>query len=235
MNTYFVKTPNFIPRLFRNQVWRFSSEEKNIYLTFDDGPTPEITHWVLDTLEEYNAKATFFCIGKNIEQHPEIFQNILEQGHSVGNHTYNHEKGWKTATEVYMQSILKTETLIRKFRSSIPKSRNKSQTLNLVPQTSNLLFRPPYGKIKPSQTKRLLENNYQLIMWSVLSGDFDTAIDANKCLENVIKNTNNGSILVFHDSVKAFDKLQTVLPKVLAHFCNKGYTFKSIGHNEQTN
>jgi len=215
MKPYLVKMPNFIPKLFRNQVWNFPTKEKNIYLTFDDGPTPRITDWVLNTLEAYNAKATFFCIGKNIEQHPEIFQHIIEQGHVIGNHTYNHLNGWKTSTEVYLQSILKTETFI-------------NQTSNLKALTPNLLFRPPYGKIKPSQTKLLIEHNYKVIMWSVLSGDFDTSITVEKCLNNVIDTTKNGSILVFHDSEKAFDKLKIVLPKVLEYFSKKGYVFKRI-------
>jgi len=206
MKPYLVKTPNFIPKLFRNQVWNFSTKKKVLYLTFDDGPTPEITDWVLDTLQKYNAKATFFCIGKNIEQHPEIFQNILEQGHTVGNHTYNHLNGWKTNTEEYLQSILKTEKLIQKSK----------------------IFRPPYGKIKPSQTKLLIEHNYKIIMWSVLSGDFDSEITSEKCLNNVLKNTEKGSVIVFHDSIKAFEKLQIVLPQILEYFSKKGCIFKKI-------
>ena len=213
MKPYLVKTPNLIPKLFLNQIWGFSTKEKTIYLTFDDGPTPKITDWVLDILKQYNAEATFFCIGKNIEQYPEIFQQIIEQGHTVANHTFNHEKGWKTNTKEYLQSILKTEKLLQKSKILTQKSQ---------------LFRPPYGKIKPSQTTLLLKNNYKIIMWSVLSGDFDATITTEKCLNNVINNTENGSIIVFHDSIKAFDKLQIVLPQVLEYFSNKGYVFKKI-------
>jgi len=215
MKSYLVKTPNLIPKLFQNQIWSFSPNEKSIYLTFDDGPTPEITDWVLNTLKQYNAKATFFCIGKNIEQHPEIFQHIIEQGHAIGNHTYNHLNGWKTSVKAYLQSILKTEKIIHESNSDISRQNTK-------------LFRPPYGKIKPSQTKLLIEHKYKIIMWSVLSGDFDTTITPKKCLNNVIETTEKGSVIVFHDSKKAFEKLQIVLPQILEHFSKKGYNFNTI-------
>ncbi len=211
MKPYFVKIPSLIPVLFQNQTWNFSSIEKNIYLTFDDGPSPIITNWVLDTLRQYNAEATFFCIGKNIEAHPTIFKRIIDDGHAIGNHTYDHLNGWKILNKEYLDSVLKTEEIIE-----------KSQI------TNRKLFRPPYGKIKKSQTKLLIENNYTVIMWSILSADFDVTVSANKCLANVIKNVENGSIIVFHDSVKAFEKLQIVLPKVLEYFSEKGFAFKKI-------
>jgi len=212
MNSYLVKTPSLIPLLYGKQVWNFSPDKKNIYLTFDDGPTPEITDWVLATLKKYDAKATFFCIGKNIEQNADIFKNIYQSGHAIGNHTFNHLNGWKTNSQDYLNSVLKTDQIIK----------------DLLDTNDKKLFRPPYGKIKTAQTKLLIKNNYKIIMWSVLSGDFDNGIDENICLINVIKNTNNGSIIVFHDSVKAYDKLQVVLPKILEHFSNKGYSFKKI-------
>ena len=212
MNSYFIKTPKLFPVLYRDQVWSFSSKEKNIYLTFDDGPTPEITNWVLDLLDQYNAKATFFCIGKNIELYTDIFMRISGNGHAIGNHTYDHLNGWKTSNEDYENSVLKAANIIDQLNVS-----NKSK-----------LFRPPYGKINRAQTKSLVKNNYRIIMWSVLSADFDNAIDEATCLNNVTKNAHNGSIIVFHDSVKAFDKLQIVLPKVLDHFSKKGYCFKAI-------
>ncbi len=218
MKPYFVKTPSLVPVLYQHQIWSFSSKQKNIYLTFDDGPTPKITDWVLDTLQQYKASATFFCIGKNIEAHPTIFNRIIDNGHSIGNHTYDHLNGWKTSTKDYLSSILKTERLIEKDQIT----NRKSQIVNCK------LFRPPYGKIKSSQTKSLQKLGYKIIMWSVLSADFDMTIDAEKCLDNVIKNVKNGSIIVFHDSEKAFEKLKVVLPKVLAHFNKKGYSFKRI-------
>lgn len=191
----------------------FFIKKKTIYLTFDDGPTPKVTDWVLDTLGHYKAKATFFCIGKNIKNNSDIFKRIINNGHAIGNHTYEHINGWNVSNDEYLRSVIKTEEIIQKSEIKFQNSK---------------LFRPPYGKIKRSQTKRLIKNNYNIIMWSVLSADFDKNIDEIICLQNVIKNVKNGSIVVFHDSVKAFDKLQVVLPKVLEHFNEKGYSFKSI-------
>lgn len=214
MNSYFTKTPKWIRYLYRNQVWSLPNTKKEIYLTFDDGPTPEITDWVLGTLRQHNAKATFFCIGNNIEQNPAIFNNIIKEGHSIGNHTYNHDKGWNTNNEEYLSSVLKTE----KITNSLYPRANKSK-----------LFRPPHGRIKKSQSKLLIENNYMVIMWSILSWDFDTSINEETCLNNVIKNTKSGDIIVFHDSAKAFGKLKIVLPRVLEYYTEKGFVFKEIG------
>ncbi|MET2983623.1 polysaccharide deacetylase family protein [Aureibaculum conchae] len=213
MNSYFTKTPKWIRAFYPNQVWSLPAKKKEIYLTFDDGPTPEITNWVLNTLHEYNAKATFFCIGENIEKEPSTFNKIINQGHSIGNHTFNHEKGWKTVNEDYLKSVVKTKKIIEKYPTS---------------DNSESLFRPPYGKIKKSQTKLLIKNNYKIIMWSILSWDFDTTITPEICLNNVIKNAKSGDIIVFHDSVKAFKNLKVVLPKVLDYFSGKGYEFKEI-------
>ena len=214
MNSYFTKTPKWIRSLYQNQIWSLANTNKEIYLTFDDGPTPEITDWVLRTLEQYNAKASFFCIGRNIEKYPQIFENIIKAGHSVGNHSYNHEKGWKTDNKEYVHSVFKTEELIEKHKNH-----------NL--QTPKL-FRPPYGKIKKTQTKLLLKHNYKVIMWSILSWDFDNTVNAELCFNNVIKNTKSGDIIVFHDSIKAFDNFQIVLPKVLEYFRAKDFVFKEI-------
>ena len=216
MNSYFTKTPNWIRYLYSNQVWSLPNTHKEIYLTFDDGPTPEITDWVLNTLEKYKAKATFFCIGKNIDKHPKIFKKVIKSGHAVGNHTNNHENGWKTNSKAYLNSVLKTEKIIN--------------TLNPKPNNPKL-FRPPYGKIKKSQTKALIEHNYKVIMWSVLSWDFDNAVDAELCFNNVINNTKSGDVIVFHDSVKAFKKLNVVLPKILEYYSKKGFKFKAINYN----
>lgn len=213
MKLYFTKTPRIFARIFSNYTWRFTEDKKEIYLTFDDGPTPEITNFVLSELQKYNAKATFFCIGKNIQKHPEIFKRLLTEGHAIGNHTQNHLNGWKHNKNKYINNILQVEETLKTCNF---------QTLKLN------LFRPPYGKIKSSQAKELIKKGYKIIMWSVLSADFDTSISKEQCLQNVLKNTKNGSIIVFHDSLKASEKLTYVLPKVLEEFSKKGYTFKAI-------
>lgn len=200
-------------RIFSKYTWRFSISKREIYLTFDDGPTPEITEFVLDELQKYNAKATFFCIGKNIKEHPEIFKRIIDEGHSIGNHTQNHVNGWKTKTQDYIDNTLEVENTLQL---------SNFETLKLN------LFRPPYGKIKRQQAKTLLNKGYKIIMWSILSGDFDVNISKEKCLQNVIKNTSNGSIIVFHDSVKAAEKVSYSLPKTLEYFSKKGFEFKAI-------
>lgn len=211
MKPYFIKTPILLKFIFRNRVWRLSTKKKVLYLTFDDGPTPEITEWTLDELKKYEAKATFFCIGKNIAEHPEIFQNILEENHAVGNHTNNHLNGRKTKTAAYLQNIEEAENYFEKNR--------KSEIINLK------LFRPPYGRLTLSQSKKIRKKGYKIIMWDVLSADFDPKISNEKCLENVIRNIENGSIIIFHDSVKASEKLKFVLPKVLEYYSAKGYKF----------
>lgn len=215
MNLTPVKTPIVAKRMFPNYVWDIPSTTKTIYLTFDDGPTPEITNWTLNVLKQYDAKATFFCIGKNIQNHPEIFQDILNNGHVIGNHTNNHVKGWRTSTKNYLENIDEADKIIQ----SEIKNR-KSKIVNL--------FRPPYGQIRPKQGKALLELNYKIVMWNVLSFDWDNTISNEACLENVIENTSDGSIVVFHDSVKASNNMMYALPKVLEHFSKKGYSFKSI-------
>ena len=214
MKPYLVKTPSLIKFVFRNLVWSFSKKEKVIYLTFDDGPTPEITEWTLQELNKYNAKATFFCIGKNIQQHPEIFQKIIENNHSIGNHTHNHLNGIKTTTSNFIKNIEDSENCIQK--------NSKLKTQN------SKLFRPPYGKMKFSQSKIIKTKGYKIIMWDVLSADFDTSISKEKCLENVIRNTKNGSIIVFHDSEKATKNLQFVLPQLLEYYTYKGFAFNRI-------
>lgn len=202
-----IKTPSIVKRLFPNYVWDIKTRDKSIFLTFDDGPTPEITCWVLNQLKAFNAKATFFCIGDNIEKHPHIYQSIIEQGHTVGNHTYNHLKGWTTKTPKYISNIELTEKLI-----------------------CSKLFRPPYGKLKRKQGKILIEKGYKIIMWDVLSLDWDKSINGEQCYQNVIKNAAPGSIIVFHDSVKASKNLHETLPRVLKFFSQKGYSFKALNY-----
>ena len=213
-----VKTPLVVKRMFPNYIWDIPTASKTLYLTFDDGPTPEITEWALKTLDRYNAKATFFCIGANIEKHPDIFQHILKAGHSIGNHTHNHLKGWQTKIKNYLENIELCETTFR--------TQMASSTAVTKPLVN--LFRPPYGKIKPMQSKSILDLGYKIVMGVVLSFDWDKAVSHEDCLNNVISKATNGSIVVFHDSIKAAKNMQYALPRLLEHFQNKGYEFKAI-------
>ena len=201
--------------MFPNYTWDIPNANKAIYLSFDDGPTPEITNWTLKTLNDFNAKATFFCIGKNIEKHPEIFTNILSNGHAIGNHTYNHLKGWKTPIKDYLKNVFETQEIMEK------------EVLNSKFKIQNL-FRPPYGQLKSSQGKKLITLGYNIIMWDVLSFDWKKSITKEDCLKHVLNNATNGSIIVFHDSVKASKNMQYALPKTLEYFGDKGYCFQTI-------
>lgn len=204
---YLIKSPLLLKWYYPSLLWNKSRTEKVIYLTFDDGPIPNVTDFVLKTLKVFNAKATFFCIGDNIVKHPEVFERVKNDGHAIGNHTFNHLKGWKTDNETYLQNTIKCQEL-----------------------TQTNLFRPPYGRIKKSQISNLKSQipELQIVMWNVLSGDFDINLTPEKCYQNVIKHTENGSIIVFHDSLKAFDRLSYTLPKVLAYFTEKGFTFSTL-------
>ncbi len=218
------KTPGFVKTLFPNFIWNINTANKELYLTFDDGPTPEITDWVLQTLKSYEAKATFFCIGKNIKENPEVFWEILKNEHSVGNHTYWHSKGWKTKSNAYITEIDFTneliETYINKYEKKILKS--KSEISN--PK----IFRPPYGKFKTKQAKQLQKQGYKIVMWDVLSYDWDKSVSEEASFNNVISASKEGSIIVFHDSVKASRNLRYVLPKVLDYYSERGFQFKAL-------
>jgi peptidoglycan/xylan/chitin deacetylase (PgdA/CDA1 family) len=203
MNFYWTKTNQIIKQIFSNFIWDIPNTENKVYLTFDDGPIPEITEWVLDELRKHNSKATFFCIGDNINKHPELFKKVIRDGHAIGNHTFNHLNGWKTATQDYLLNTKLCEEMISKH----------SEVLNLKPK----LFRPPYGKIKTSQSKQIRKLGYKIIMWDVLSADFDQDLSKEACLENVLSNVKPGSIIVFHDSIKAFKNLEYALPRTLAY------------------
>ena len=205
MNLTPVTIPKVVKTLFPNFIWNVTSEEKALYLTFDDGPTPEITDWILDCLNDYNAKATFFCIGKNVEHYPRIYNRILEEKHAIGNHTFHHLKGWKTKISEYIEDVNKASIYI-----------------------NSSLFRPPYGRIKPKQSKLLINKGFTIVMWSVLSLDWDKNVPKNQCYNNVIEKSESGSIIVFHDSNKASKNMKYALPKVLDYFSKKGYVFKHI-------
>jgi peptidoglycan/xylan/chitin deacetylase (PgdA/CDA1 family) len=208
MKPYWIKTNKFIKKIFPSYIWDIPNMENKVYLTFDDGPTPKITEWVLEELKKHQAKATFFCIGKNIKNHPAIFSKVIDEGHSIGNHTYNHLKGWNTSTAEYLDNITLCESEINNLNSKI--------------------FRPPYGKIKKLQSEKLRKLGYKIIMWDVLSADFDQTITPEKCLENVLQNVQSGSIIVFHDSVKAFKNLAYTLPRTLGILKQRGFIFEVI-------
>ena len=204
MRHYLVKTPRIVQRFFHNYSWRIKTSKKEIYLTFDDGPVPDFTPWVLKTLDDFGAKATFFCVGDNAKRHPELIQEILAAGHTVGNHTMNHLDGWATDNLPYFHNIR-----------------------HCAEEIDSTLFRPPYGRIRPRQAQ-FLQRHYEIVMWDVLSGDFDPHLSPEDCLRNVVRNAQPGSIVVFHDSLKAQEKLEFALPQVLAHFRELGYNFAAL-------
>nr|WP_067055049.1 polysaccharide deacetylase family protein [Mucilaginibacter sp. L294] len=204
---YLVKTPWWLKKLYPNLIWDTKPGARCIYLTFDDGPIPIVTPFVLNILKKHNAKATFFCIGDNVRKHPDVFADVKKGGHTIGNHTYNHLKGWATDNQTYLDNFLLADKVL-----------------------DTPLFRPPYGRIKKEQAKLLKQArpDLKIIMWDVLSGDFDMSLNPEECLKNVLKNVQPGSIVLFHDSVKAFHKMGYVLPLVLEHFSKEGYTFECL-------
>ena len=196
--------PGLCSKLSKNLLWHFSEDEKKIYLTFDDGPTEELTDWILQTLEDYNARATFFCLGRNAERFKDQYQKILKHGHAVGNHSFSHLKGWFTKNQKYYRDIEKTRKLIN----------------------SNL-FRPPHGRIKYSQIK-YLKTAYKIVLWDVLSKDYNRNYKPKRIIQRVIRLSRSGSVIVFHDSKQAEKNLKQVLPRILEYYHNKGYIFSSI-------
>jgi peptidoglycan-N-acetylglucosamine deacetylase len=198
------KSPEIIKKYYPRLVWDIPNQENKIYLTFDDGPTPDVTEWVLDLLKTHDVKATFFCLGKNVAQYPEIYKRIITEGHAVGNHSNTHINGWYAENDYYLNDIKACHQV---FTSE--------------------LFRPPYGRIKKSQIKELI-SDYKIIMWDVLSGDFDVKTTPEKCLNNVLKNTKSGSIMVFHDSEKAALNLKYALPKAIEELKQKGFVFEKL-------
>lgn len=217
MTLEWIKTPRIIHKIFSNYHWTYEPAGNSVYITFDDGPIPEVTPWVIEQLEKYKAKATFFCIGDNVEKHPDIFNKIIKNGHSIGNHTQNHRNGWGSTDQDYIDN---TELCHHSIDNALKDLKHTEKR--------DLLFRPPYGKIKPSQSSILRTKGYKIIMWDVLSVDYKTSVSKEKCLENVIKNIQPGSIIVFHDSLKAFPRLEYALPKTLEFLKKHNYDCKAI-------
>jgi peptidoglycan/xylan/chitin deacetylase (PgdA/CDA1 family) len=201
---YFVKTPSILKPLAKDLVWSIDTQAKEVFLTFDDGPTPEVTDHVLDLLAAYGAQATFFCLGKNVSQFDGLYSKIKSQGHATGNHTWNHPDGWKTDKLTYLKNVIQASEVIH-----------------------STLFRPPYGHITPMQTNAL-KSRYKIIMWDVLSADFDAQNTPQKCFENVRKNATSGSIIVFHDNLKSQKNMTASLEMSLKYFTDEGYTLRPI-------
>lgn len=212
------RTPFLFPLLYPSLVWRMPGQHKEIYLTFDDGPIPGPTEFVLHTLSRYNAHGTFFCIGDNIRKHPQVFKRIVDDGHAIGNHTFNHLNGWRTDSTKYLENIKLCDDAIISVSASEPQGPLPDQGLRL--------FRPPYGRITRKQIKLL--PNYQIIMWDVLSVDYNKHLSSEACLRNTINACRPGSIVVFHDSFKAEKNMTYALPRLLEYFSERGYSFKSI-------
>ncbi len=203
------RTPFILPWIYPTLLWKLPTREKEIYLTFDDGPVPDVTLEVLKELERTKAQATFFCIGDNVQKHPEVFQQIIEQKHAIGNHTFNHLKGWTTNTDAYVKNVKQCE-----------------DSFILHGKSEGKLFRPPYGRITKNQIESLSE--YTIVMWDVLTHDYNATLGQEYILRKSIEATRPGSIIVFHDSVKAYKNLSYVLPRYLDHFLNLGFEFKSL-------
>lgn len=201
---YLAKTPVLIQWLWPGFIWKMPTREKVLYLTFDDGPIPEVTPWVLDTLRTAGAKATFFCVGDNVRKHPQVYKRLLSEGHGVGNHTFNHLNGIKTADADYLENVGRCADWV-----------------------SSRLFRPPYGRLRKAQ-RAALQQHYKIVLWDVLSGDFDASISSEQCLRNITRHARPGSVVVLHDSLKAQRHLQFVLPRLLAYFQERGYRFEAI-------
>lgn len=197
------RIPSFIQKLFSSYTWKVKTKDKVLFLTFDDGPHPEITPWVMAQLQQYQAKASFFCVADNVRKYPQTYAQILASNHAVGNHTYHHKNGWHTPVNDYLADVALAENFIQ-----------------------SQLFRPPYGKIKKQQATALIKN-YAVVMWSHLSCDYDPALNINASL-NAMKNVSPGSILVFHDSEKAFANLQILLPQLLQYYQQEGYTLMAL-------
>ena len=203
---YLVKTPRLIQKLLPNFHWRVPADADApvLHLTFDDGPIPQITPWIVEQLAAFNAKATFFCVGNNVRRHPELVKATLAAGHTIGNHTMHHLDGWQSDNLPYFHDVR-----------------------HCAMQVKSSLFRPPYGRLKPSQVQ-FLQRHYEVVMWDVLSGDFDPEMNGEDCFQNVVKNAGPGSIVVFHDSLKAEQNVREALPRVLAHYAALGYRFEAL-------
>jgi len=196
-----VRPPLLLQKIYPGALWRMNSKEKKIYLTFDDGPVPGVTPAALSILKEFNIKATFFCVGENVQKHPEIFQQLISDGHSIGNHTFHHVDGWNTPTRAYLREVQHCAEFV-----------------------STKLFRPPYGRMRPPQRKAI-QRKYKIVLWDVLTYDFDKDLSGEDCLQLALKNSREGSVVVFHDSEKAKERMLYALPKYVEEMKKRGFEF----------
>lgn len=203
---YIIKTPRLVKKLFPTYLWNKSRSMPNVYITFDDGPIPVVTPYILDLLAKHDMQGTFFCVGDNVRKHPMIYDRLISEGHTVGNHSYSHLSGWSSEVEDYLNDIALCSSFVE----------------------SNL-FRPPYGRLKPQQAQSL-RGKYKIVMWDILSGDFDINISAEQCYQNVIQNIKAGSIIVFHDNIKSFSTLKEVLPRVIQYCIDQGWTSRALAN-----
>lgn len=208
----FHRTPLLLQKFFPQFTWRKAASSRTVYLTFDDGPVPEVTEFVLDRLQEYDALATFFCVGDNLRRHQAIGKRIFRDGHALANHTFHHLSGWETPLTAYLENIRGCDRQLHAIRGA---------------QERKTLFRPPYGKISRKQM-HTLKTDYELVMWDVLSYDFDASLAPAQCLQKTLANTRPGSIVLFHDSIKAAPNLTYVLPRYLEQLAGLGYTFQAL-------
>lgn len=244
---YLIKTPLLLKKLYpKHLIWKKSRTDKVIFLTFDDGPIPIVTPWVIKTLKNFNAKATFFCIGENISQHQDIFLQLKADGHAIGNHTYNHLKGWNTEDGIYLENYKKCQELTQTnlfrppygrmkrsqmnaiLRSKNQDANNKTQDAGFETQDISIKTQDILRKAEDAGQSKIANLKSQIIMWDVLSGDFDTKLSREKCLKNVLKHTESGSIVVFHDSLKAWERLEYVLPRALDKWQKEGFRFEVL-------
>ncbi len=195
------RIPRLLGKVFRSFVWEIPTNERIVYLTFDDGPTPGVTEWVLNELDRYDAKATFFCLGKNVQAHPDIYSSITDRGHSVGNHSFSHVKGFRNSVQAYVDDVQKASAFIQ-----------------------SELYRPPYGRLRSKQRIRLQEDRYKIVMWTTLSIDYNSKLEGRQVISNVTDHVRPGSIIVFHDSLKAEKNVRLALPPVLEYL--KGHSYK---------
>jgi len=204
------KTPALVKQYYENYIWEIAESDNGIYLTFDDGPIPDVSTWILDLLDSYGIKATFFCVGDNVKKHPNTFEHLVKSGHGVGNHTFNHLNGWNTKTRKYLENIKKTTDI---FKNHGIKTK---------------LFRPPYGKLRPQQSKAIKALGYDIIFWSVLSKDYSLKLSSQQVFNNIIQHAKAGSIIVCHDNIKAFKHLKAILPHAIETLLQKGFEFKTL-------